>query len=99
MLVARGRYALMVDADGATKFADLERLEKRLLQVRSYSALMLTPDLRWIHLTTTHVPMLFACQAERNGLGVAVGSRHHLQEKSEAVAQVPCRPLILCTLE
>jgi len=57
MLVARGRYALMVDADGATKFSDLERLEKRLLQ------------------------------AEKNGLGVAVGSRHHLQEKSEAVAQ------------
>ncbi len=25
----------MVDADGATKFADLERLEKRLLQVRA----------------------------------------------------------------
>jgi len=56
MLVARGKYMLMVDADGATKFADLDRLEKRLQQ------------------------------AETNGLGVAVGSRYHLQEK-DAVAQ------------
>ena len=29
MLVGRGKYLLMVDADGATKFSDLEKLEKK----------------------------------------------------------------------
>lgn len=30
MLVARGEYCLMMDADGATKFTDLEKLEEAL---------------------------------------------------------------------
>ena len=33
MLVARGEYCLMMDADGATQFADLERLEAALDKV------------------------------------------------------------------
>jgi dolichyl-phosphate beta-glucosyltransferase len=28
MMVARGEFALMVDADGATKFSDIEKLIK-----------------------------------------------------------------------
>lgn len=30
MLAARGEYCLLMDADGATRFADLERLEGEL---------------------------------------------------------------------
>jgi dolichyl-phosphate beta-glucosyltransferase len=30
MLCARGQYMLMVDADGATKFSDIEKLEAKL---------------------------------------------------------------------
>jgi len=33
MLCARGKYLLMADADGATKFSDVERLEKQLQHV------------------------------------------------------------------
>ncbi|KAL6055005.1 dolichyl-phosphate beta-glucosyltransferase [Balamuthia mandrillaris] len=33
MLCARGEYILMVDADGATKFSDIERLEAKLKKV------------------------------------------------------------------
>lgn len=33
MLVSRGHYQLMVDADGATKFSDLKRLEERLSDI------------------------------------------------------------------
>jgi len=55
MHCARGQYLLMVDADGATKFADLDRLESSLKK------------------------------AERDGQGIALGSRAHLQ--AEAVAK------------
>jgi dolichyl-phosphate beta-glucosyltransferase len=56
MLCSRGRYVLMVDADGATKFADFAQLEKRL-------------------------------QAnERDGLGVAIGSRAK-QHEEEVIAE------------
>ncbi|KAG0315986.1 dolichyl-phosphate beta-glucosyltransferase [Dissophora globulifera] len=48
MHYTRGEYILMVDADGATRFSDLDQLEIKLKQ------------------------------AERDGLGVAVGSRAHL---------------------
>jgi len=33
MLSARGRRLLMVDADGASKFSDLDKLEKALDEV------------------------------------------------------------------
>jgi len=56
MIYGRGQYLLMVDADGATRISDLERLETNLKEV------------------------------ERNGLGVCVGSRAHL-ERSAAVVQ------------
>lgn len=54
MLNARGKYLLMVDADGATEFADFDKVEKELLRV------------------------------EKDGHGIAVGSRAHLQEESVA---------------
>lgn len=35
MLVARGKYLLMADADGATKFSDIEKLENCMSQIES----------------------------------------------------------------
>jgi len=55
MMVARGKYLLMADSDGATKFSDLEKLEAHLKKI------------------------------EKDGFGVVVGSRYHLQQ--EAVAK------------
>lgn len=37
MLRARGEYLLMVDADGATKFSDLERLERGITRIENGS--------------------------------------------------------------
>jgi len=51
MLVSRGRHLLMVDADGATKFSDLDRLERKMKEI------------------------------EKNGFGIVVGSRAHLQDE------------------
>ena len=50
MFVGRGKYLLMADADGATKFSDISQLETRLKAI------------------------------QRDGHGVAVGSRAHLEE-------------------
>ena len=33
MMIARGEYALMVDADGATRFSDIEILMKRIKEI------------------------------------------------------------------
>ncbi|ORZ21722.1 nucleotide-diphospho-sugar transferase [Lobosporangium transversale] len=55
MQYTRGEYILMVDADGATRFSDLEKLEAKLKEV------------------------------ERNGLGIAVGSRAHLVQTDAVV--------------
>jgi dolichyl-phosphate beta-glucosyltransferase len=60
MFKARGALLLMVDADGATQFSDLDRL---------------TSQLR----TTT---------SSGSPLGVAIGSRHHMQ--ADAVAKRSC---------
>eukprot|EP00053_Salpingoeca_punica_P004867 m.51349 g.51349 ORF g.51349 m.51349 type:complete len:322 (+) comp12983_c0_seq1:37-1002(+) len=54
MLSARGRTRLMVDADGATQFSDLAKLEKALAGITA------------------------------NGVGIAVGSRSHLEEEPQA---------------
>ncbi|KAF9311705.1 dolichyl-phosphate beta-glucosyltransferase [Podila horticola] len=56
MQYARGKYLLMVDADGATRFSDLDSVLEKLEK------------------------------AEKNGLGVAVGSRAHLV-KTDAVVK------------
>lgn len=56
MLHARGARLLMVDADGATRISDFDKLDERLNAV------------------------------ERNGFGVALGSRAHLED--DAIAQV-----------
>lgn len=50
MMVARGKYLLMADADGATQFSDIQHLEHKIESV------------------------------QRDGQGVAVGSRAHLEE-------------------
>jgi len=55
MMIARGKYLLMVDADGATKFSDLERVEKELRKIET-----------------------------KDGHGIAIGSRAHLQGIAEA---------------
>lgn len=62
VMVARGEYMLMVDADGATQFSDLARLEDALAAL-DYPG------------------------KDNNGpvLGIAVGSRAHLQD--DAVAE------------
>jgi len=54
MMVARGRYLLMVDADGATKFSELDKVEQELKKI------------------------------EKDGYGIGVGSRAHLQGEAEA---------------
>jgi dolichyl-phosphate beta-glucosyltransferase len=54
----RGEYVIFADADGASKFDDLEKLERELKTI------------------------------ERDGLGIAVGSRAHMVH-SAAVVQVP----------
>ncbi|KAG0234499.1 dolichyl-phosphate beta-glucosyltransferase [Actinomortierella wolfii] len=56
MQYARGEYLLMVDADGATKFSDLDKLELEIQRI------------------------------EKDGLGIAVGSRAHLV-KTDAVVK------------
>jgi dolichyl-phosphate beta-glucosyltransferase len=56
MLVGRGKYLLMADADGATEIADLTKVLNKLKQI------------------------------EKNGHGVVVGSRAHLQQ--DVVAKV-----------
>jgi len=54
MLHARGEYLLMVDADGATRIQDLDKLDEQLKQT------------------------------QKRGLGIAIGSRAHLQDKAVA---------------
>ena len=57
MLVSRGEFCLMVDADGATQFSDLGKLVEEIKSI------------------------------EKNGQGIAVGSRSHLVT-TEAVVKV-----------
>jgi dolichyl-phosphate beta-glucosyltransferase len=63
MLAARGQYLLMVDADGATRISDLEKLEEKLRSI------------------------------EIDGMGIAVGSRKHLE--ADAIATRKCHRNIL----
>jgi len=53
MMCARGKYLLMADADAATKFDELDKVEKEIKNI------------------------------EKNGFGIAVGSRKHLQKLAE----------------
>jgi len=55
MMIGRGKYMLMVDADGATKFSDLDRVERELRKIET-----------------------------KDGHGIAIGSRAHLQGIAEA---------------
>jgi dolichyl-phosphate beta-glucosyltransferase len=51
MMVARGKYMLFADADGATRFSDINQLETKIAAI------------------------------EKQGHGIAVGSRAHLEEE------------------
>lgn len=71
MLAARGEFCLFMDADGATRFADLEKLEagleKAMLPTFGKSAVASTPG---------------ALAADGQGpLGTAFGSRSHLEKE------------------
>ncbi|KAF9362809.1 dolichyl-phosphate beta-glucosyltransferase [Mortierella sp. NVP85] len=55
MHYTRGEYVLMVDADGATRFSDLDKMEVQLKKI------------------------------EKDGLGIAVGSRAHLVQTDAVV--------------
>lgn len=77
MLNARGEYCLFADADGATRFCDVEKLEAALAGV-------LTAD-------PGGSPSKAAVAAGGAGsLGVAVGSRSHL-ERAAAAKRSPLR--------
>jgi hypothetical protein len=41
MMIARGEYCLFIDADGATRFSDLELLEGALLRYKAVPTYML----------------------------------------------------------
>lgn len=58
-MVSRGSIILIVDADGATKFSDLEKVEAGLRKV------------------------------VKNGHGISIGSRAHLQGQAEAKVAFP----------
>lgn len=53
MMCARGKYLLMADADAATKFEELDKIEQEIKNI------------------------------EKNGFGISVGSRRHLQKLAE----------------
>jgi len=54
VLVSRGKYILMVDADGATKFSELDTLMMEMRKI------------------------------EKNGYGIVIGSRAHLEKQALA---------------
>lgn len=79
-LSCRGERMLMVDADGATKISDMERMEKALSKLaEDHVSNTHTHTLSHMH-THTHIYFLQTVPA------LAVGSRAHLQE--QAVAEV-----------
>jgi dolichyl-phosphate beta-glucosyltransferase len=62
----RGEYVIFADADGASKFDDLGKLEEELKLI------------------------------ERDGLGVAVGSRAHMVHSAAVVQACPQMPRVYC---
>ncbi|KAK6107686.1 Glycosyl transferase 2 family protein [Brugia pahangi] len=68
VLCARGSLILFADADGATKFADLQRLEEELLGLTTLDGCVpeIRSDVNWI------TP------------AIAIGSRSHMEKKSIA---------------
>ncbi|GIL48119.1 hypothetical protein Vafri_4815 [Volvox africanus] len=80
MLVARGEYCLLMDADGATRFSDLEKLEAELDKI-------LQPSFG-------RPPASRAATGDTQGpLGVAYGSRAHLA-KDAVVKRTRLRNLL-----
>jgi hypothetical protein len=76
MLCARGELLLMADADGATVAAEAERLEEALQKVK------VSPAAAWNHGSVVPVSMAVPAQLQLSeAVGVAVGSRAHLQQQ------------------
>lgn len=75
MLCSRGQRLLMMDADGATKVSDLERLEAKLAEICSHKE---GP------LNSPHANKAAATASPGAALGFVLGSRAHMQESATA---------------
>ena len=65
MMVARGKYILFADADGATLFSDIAQLETKIKEI------------------------------EKDGQGIAVGSRAHLEEADVVTQRALLRNILM----
>ena len=70
MLSARGQRLLMVDADGASKFSDLDKLEQAMNEEEV-----------WIQVSGQDYCILMQTDEEEKMI-VVVGSRAHMEEES-----------------
>ncbi|PSC74459.1 Dolichyl-phosphate beta-glucosyltransferase [Micractinium conductrix] len=80
MLCSRGQRLLMMDADGATKVSDLERLETKLAQICTHN----NGPVGSLAGATTAAASAPAVAARSGGLGFVLGSRAHMQEAATA---------------
>lgn len=84
---SRGKLILMADADGATKFPDLEKVEAGLNELNpkpvclSYSSVPRTYARPLCDIITKN-----ACLCIQDNMAISCGSRAHLEK--ESVAQV-----------
>mmetsp|Transcript_26205 Transcript_26205/g.47971 ORF Transcript_26205/g.47971 Transcript_26205/m.47971 type:complete len:267 (+) Transcript_26205:355-1155(+) len=77
MLAARGSFLLMADADGATRFSDLERLEIQLdrILIPNFAPRAATPKSSAVSATAISDSLALAT----SGVGAAFGSRAHME--------------------
>ncbi|GFR53161.1 hypothetical protein Agub_g15884 [Astrephomene gubernaculifera] len=82
MLVSRGEYCLLMDADGATRFADLEKLEAGLERVMQPGFSRSPRPSPSAAPTTATSPSSASSggPSQQGPLGVAYGSRAHLHK-------------------
>jgi dolichyl-phosphate beta-glucosyltransferase len=80
MLCARGQRLLMMDADGATKVSDLERLEAKLAEISSCKEEPISSPAR----TRNGKTGVAAKATSSSGLGFVLGSRADLQDAATA---------------
>lgn len=73
MMCARGEQLLMMDADGATRVSDLERLEAKMKEIQTTPTLEASPASRGGE-----------SKLQTGALGFVLGSRAHLQEAALA---------------
>ncbi len=92
MLSARGKLLLFADADGATKFADVEKLEDEIKKldevIRRLCGTEIPTKMRRFCPCCRDLSrrVLFNSFALQNGKAVVCGSRAHLEKDS--IAQV-----------